>query len=360
MARRPTPFPMPYLSRRHLLGTTVTMAVVAPFGRMAAAQEDKQVNVYNWDTYIGSDTVSEFTDATGIKVRYDLFASADELFGKLREGNPGYDVIVPSDNVVARMVAANMLIALDHAKIPNLKNIAPAFTDTPYNEGLRWAAPYFWGTQGIGYRASTLPTAPTSWRDMTESEALKGRFSLLEGIYSLRMALKIMGASLDTRNPAEIEAAADYLIKIKPGIKSFAPDTGQDLLMSGEIDACLEWSGDIKQVASEDEDIAYVIPSEGSLLWTDNLAIPTGAPHPDNAHAFIDYILTPEVHAAIATEIGYSCPNEAALPFISPEERADPAIYPSAETLSRCEYATYKGEEIETLYEKAMTRVLAA
>jgi spermidine/putrescine transport system substrate-binding protein len=350
---------MPFLSRRHLLGSSLAVAAIAPFGRFAAAQE-AQVNVYNWDTYIGSSTLDEFTDATGISVRYDLFASTDELFGKMREGNPGYDVIFPSNNTVERMTAADMLIEIDAAKIPNLKNIAPTFANAPYNPGLKWGAPYFWGTQGIGYRKSRFQTPPKSWRDMTENEAVKGRFAVLADVDSLRMALKILGFSLDTRNPQEIAAAGDYLVKIKPGIKSFAPDTGQDLLLSGEVDICLEWSGDIKQVSAEDEDLDYVIPSEGSLLWSDNMVIPKGAPHPDNAHAFIDYILTPEVHGAIAAEIRYACPNQAAMQYVPEEDRTNPAIYPSEETLAHCEYATYKGEEVEKLYEDALTRVLAA
>jgi spermidine/putrescine transport system substrate-binding protein len=360
MTRRTKPFPMPFLSRRHLLGSTLTLAAVAPSGRPARAAEEAQVNVYNWDTYIGSETVAGFTEATGIKVRYDLFASADELFGKMREGNPGYDVIFPSNNIVERMAVAGMLLEVDRAKIPNLEFITPAFANAPYNPGLKWGAPYFWGTQGIGYRKSLFETAPVSWKDMTENEAVAGRFSLLSDADTLRMALKIIGASLDSRDPGEIAAAADYLIRIKPGIKSFAPDTGQDLLLSGEVDACLEWSGDILQVAAEDEDLAYVIPVEGSMLWTDNMVIPKGAPHPGNAHAFINFILTPEVHAEIAAEVGYGCPNQAALDLIPEADRTNPAIYPAEETLARCEYATYKGEQVEKLYEDALTRVLAA
>lgn len=360
MTRRPTPIAMPYLSRRHLLGSTLSMAAIAASARPLAAQEEKQLNVYNWDTYMGSDTIAEFTDATGIAVRYDLYASAEELFGKLREGNPGYDVCFPSNNTVERMAVAGMLVPLDHGKIPNLTNIAEPFANAPYDPGLQWCAPYFWGTQGLGYRKSRFETMPVSWKDMTENPAMKGRFSLLADIDTLRMALKILGHSLDTRNPDEIAAAADYLIKIKPGIKAFTPDTGQDLLLSGEVDICLEWSGDIKQVSEEDDDLDYVIPSEGSLLWSDNMAIPTGARHPDNAHAFINYILTPEVHGAIAAEIRFSCPNEAAMPFIPEEDRDNPAIYPSPETLARCEYATYKGEAVEKLYADALTRLLAA
>ena len=360
MARRPCPLPMPYISRRHLLGSTISMAAIASLGRTATAAEEKQVNVYNWDTYIGQDTIANFTDATGIAVRYDLFASSDELFGKMREGNPGYDVIFPSNDTVERMAVANIIVPLDHAKLPNIGNIAPAFTIAAYDPDLKWAIPYFWGTQGMGYRESKFDAAPASWKDMTENPAVKGRYSLLAGVDTIRMALKILGYSLDTKNPDEIAAAGDYLIKIKPGIKTFAPDTGQDLLLSGEVDICLEWSGDIAQVSAEDEDIHYVVPSEGSLLWTDNMAVPKGAPHPDNAHAFINYIMDAEVFGEIASEVRYASPNQAAMTNIPQEDRDNKGIYPTEATLARCEYATYKGEKVEKLYEDALTRVLAA
>ena len=361
MARRTTPLPMPYLSRRHLLGTSLSIAAFAAAGRSAlAAEEEKQVNIYNWDTYIGSTTLDDFKQATGISVRYDLFADADELFGKLREGNPGYDVIVPSNNNVERMVVANILSPLDHALVPNIKNIAPEFADAPYNPGLKWGVPYFWGTQGIGYRKSKVEPAPVSWKDMLENPALKGRFSLLTGVDTIRMGLKALGHSLNSQDPAEVAAAGDYLIRIKPGVKTFAPDTGQDLLLSREVDACFEWSGDIAQVRAEDDDLAYVIPSEGAMLWTDNLSIPKGAPHPANAHAFIDFILDAKVHAAIANEIHYACPNAAAMAFVDEALREDPSIYPPKEVLAKCEYATYKGEAVEKLYEDALTRVLSA
>lgn len=358
MPRRPTPLPGAILARRAFLTRTLTVAVAAStLPRLAVAQE-KQVNVYNWDTYIGEDTLDEFTDATGIAVRYDLFSSNDELFAKLREGNPGYDVIFPSNNFVERMIVAEMLEPLDHAKLPNITNVAPRFADPDYDKGLKHSVPYFWGTQGIGYRMSKGD--PTKWADILASDKYKGRISLLNDSDVVRMALKYLGHSLNSTSKAELDQAAEVLIKAKPNIKAFAPDTGQDLLISGEVDVCMEWSGDISQVMAEDDDLNYVVPEEGALLWVDTMAIPKGAPHLDNAHAFVNYILDGKVHAQIASEIRFACPNQAALPLIPKEDRDNTAIYPDDSTLAKCEFATYKGEEVEGLYESALTRVLAA
>ena len=151
------------------------------------------------------------------------------------------------------------------------------------------------------------------------------------------------------------------LIKAKPNIKAFAPDTGQDLLISGEVDVCMEWSGDIQQVMAEDDDLAYVVPDEGALLWVDCMAIPKARRILDNAHAFINYILDGKVHGPIASEIQYACPNAAATgahPRRGPRQHRD--LSRPTETLAKCEFATYQGEEVEVLDETALTRVLAA
>ena len=343
--------------RRFMSGALSVAASIPALGRFAFGQS-QQVNVYNWDTYIGETTLDDFTEATGISVRYDLFASNDELFAKLREGNPGYDVIFPSNDFVERMIVADMLLPLDHSKIPNMANIDPAFADPAFDPGLRYSMPYFWGTVGLGYRVST--GTPQALADLFEGDAYAGRMSLLNSLDAIYAGLKYLGHSLNTKDPAEISAAADALIAIKPKIKAFAPDTGQDLLISGEVDVCQEYNGDILQVMEEDDDLAYVVPEEGGTLWEDNMCIPTGGPNPDNAHAFINYILDAEVHGAIATYIRYPCPNAAALEFIPKEDLENRSLYPPREVLERCEVAIYKGEEIESLYADALTRVLAA
>lgn len=355
--RRHLPFRVLTNRRRFVSGALSVAAALPAMSRFGFAQEN-QVNVYNWDTYIGETTLDEFTDATGISVRYDLYASNDELFAKLREGNPGYDVIYPSNDYVERMIAADMLLPLDHDRIPNFANIDPAFRDPRYDPGRQHTMPYFWGTVGIGYRKSVA--SPTSWADLFEGDAYAGRMSLLNSIDSIQSTLKYLGYSLNTHDPEQIAEAAEVLIAIKPKIKAFAPDTGQDLLIAGEVDVCMEYNGDILQVMEEDDDLSYVVPAEGGVLWEDTMCIPQGAPNPVNAHTFINFILDAEVHGAIAEYIRYPCPNAAAMEYIPQADREDPAVYPPRAVLERCEVSVYKGEAIEGLYQEALTRVLAA
>lgn len=358
MPRRRMFLPPAALDRRRFLGGTLSVAAAASLPPGAAEARDGVVNVYNWDTYIGEDTLETFTEATGIDVRYDLYGSNEELFGKLREGNPGYDVIVPTDNYVQRMIAAGMLTELDHARIPNLANLFPRFRDPAYDPGLRYSVPYFWGTLGLGSRGSL--GAAESLAEIFETDKWDGRIALLADVDTLRMTLKYLGFSMNSSDPAEIGAAADALIGIKHKLKTFAPDTGQDLLLSGEVDVALEFSGDVLQVMEEDPDIAYRVPAEGGQIWTDNLCIAKGAPNSANAHAFIDHILDAGVHAAIAREIRYALPNEKAFALLPAAMREDRTIYPAEEVLERCEMLVYQGEEVSALYEKAFTRVLAS
>ena len=176
-------------SRRSLLtamgaaaiGITFTgpgCAPAKPAGGGGGGEEPK-LNFYNWDTYIGETTLSDFLEATGIEVKMDLFADNDELFAKLKEGNPGYDVIVPTNDYVERMIAAGMLMPLDHSMIPNFKsNVAPVFQEASFDPGRRHSMPYMWGTIGIGYRKSVVGDTPDSWKVLFESDQYAGRIAL--------------------------------------------------------------------------------------------------------------------------------------------------------------------------------------
>ncbi len=339
----------------HAAGLATAVAVLPRGGR---AQQGV-VNIYNWDTYVAPETIPGFEAATGLAVRYDLFASNDELFAKLRAGNPGYDVIFPSNDYTARMIQADLLEPLDHDLLPNMANLDPDFTDVAFDPGRRYSLPYFWGTVGIGYRRSRVER-PTSWASLFTDDTHAGRISLLTETDSLYAALRYLGFSINTEDPAEIDAAADLLIAAKPRIRTFAPDTGQDLLISGEVDLCLEFNGDILQVMDEDDDLDFVVPKEGTARWEDTMCIPKGAPNPAGAHAFIDYIYEAEVHAAIAEYVRYALPNLAAKELIPEADRLNEAIYPPAEVMRLTEIARYKSNEIEALFQAAMTRVLAA
>jgi spermidine/putrescine transport system substrate-binding protein len=349
-------------TRRAFLANTGALAVGLSFlPRHSLSQEEKRLNFYNWDTYIGETTLEDFQGETGIEVQMDLYADNDELFAKLRAGNPGYDVIVPTNDYVERMIEAEMLMPLDHAKIPNISNIDEPFREAAFDPGRKHSMPYMWGTMGIGYRKSRVEEPVDSWGAVMEGEKYSGRISLLGDAQNvIGCALKYLGYSFNSTDPDEIKQVEEMLIANKRHIKVFAPDTGQDLLIAGEVDLCQEWSGDILQVMDEDEDLAYVVPQEGTLLWQDCLAIPTGAPHPDNAHAFINYILDAEVGAAIADYIQYASPNAAAKALLSDDYVNNPAIFPTAEIVARSEPSIYLGEGPIRMRDEAWTRIQAA
>ena len=347
--------------RSFLAGTGAVAAGLTFLPKTGFAAEEKVLNFYNWDTYIGESTLDDFKGASGVEVNMDLFADNAELFAKLKEGNPGYDVIVPSNDYVERMVAANMLTKLDHSKIPNIANIDAAFMNPNHDPGRIYSLPYMWGTIGIGYRKSRVEGVPDSWKWLFESDQYSGKIALLGAPSTvIQIACKYLGYPLNESDPAKLEKAAELIIKQKPNIKVFADDNGQDLLLSGEVDLTMEWNGDILQVMAEDDDISYVVPKEGGLLWEDTLAIPTGAPHPDNAHAFINYILDAKAGAAIADFIQYATPNAAAKALMDESYTGNPAIFPSDETVKNSEVAIYQGAEYSQLIDRLWTKINAA
>jgi len=352
-------------SRRSLLKGLGAAAVgISLLGKKspAWAEEEPKLNFYNWDTYIGETTLADFQKASGIDVNMSLFATNDELFAKLRAGNPGFDVIVPGSEFVQRMIQAKLLEPLDHAKIPNIKNVAPEFIkDAPYDPGRKFSMPYTWLVIGIGYRKSKVKEVPDSWKYLFDSDEYKGRIAVMSDASELfRNCFKYLGKSINDDSPELIKQAEAMLIKQKPNIKSFHEDNGQDLLLSGEVDVVMEYNGDIAQVMTEDDDLNFVVPKEGAMKQSDTLAIPKGAPHPENALKFINFILDAKVGAAISETIKYPSPNAAAVALMPASYKDNPVIFPPAEIMAKCEYPSYLGADFSRLLDEAMTRLRAA
>ncbi len=351
------------LSRRSFLARSGAVAAGITLSGKAMSAEEAKLNFYNWDTYIAEDTLPNFKKQSGIKVKMDIFGDNDELFAKLREGNPGYDVIVPTNDYVARMAKAGMLQPLDHSKIPNFKkNVGKAFQDGDFDPKRKYSMPYMWGTMGLAYRKSKI-AKPTSWDVVfgPGSAAYKGKIAWIsESNSMIGMVCRYLGHSFNTTDPKILKQATDQLIKYKGNVLTIAKDNGQDLLASGECDLVIEWNGDIAQLANEDPDVGYVIPKEGSYYWQDCMAIAKGAPHPDNAHKFINYILDAEVGKDLAEYIEYATPNEAARALTSESYRTNPFIFPSKEELATLEPNNYLGEEAYQVIENEWTRLLSA
>jgi spermidine/putrescine transport system substrate-binding protein len=352
-------------SRRSILKGLGAAAIgISLVGKKSSAwaKEEPKLNFYNWDTYIGETTLPDFTKATGIDVNMSLFATNDELFAKLRAGNPGFDVIVPGSEFVERMIKADMLEPLDHAKIPNIKNVAPAFiNDAPYDPGRKYSLPYTWLVIGIGYRKSKVKEVPDSWKYLFNSDEYKGRTAVMSDASELfRNCFKYLGQSINATSPELIKQAEEMLIKQKPGIKSFHEDNGQDLLASGEVDVVMEYNGDIAQVMTEDDDLNFVVPKEGAMKQSDTLAIPKGAPHPENATEFINFIFDPKVGAEISKTIKYPSPNAAAVALMPDSYKDNPVVFPPAGIMTKCEYPRYLGPDFTRQLDDAMTRLRAA
>ena len=355
----------PHTSRRSILkglGAAAVGITLSGNKRFAAfAAEEPKLNFYNWDTYIGETTLEDFKNASGIDVNMSLFATNDELFAKLRAGNPGYDVIVPGSEFVERMVQADLLEPLDHAKIPNIKNVAPEFIkDASFDPGRKYSMPYTWLVIGVGYRKSKVKETPDSWKWLFDSDAYKGRIAVMSDASELfRNCFKYLGHSLNDASPELLKQAEQMLTKQKPNIKAFHEDNGQDLLLSGEVDVVMEYNGDIAQIMKEDDDIDFVVPKEGAMRQQDTLAIPKGAPHPENALKFINFILEAKTGQEIFTTIQYPSPNAAAVALMPEAYKNNPVIFPPAEVMAKCEYPNYLGPEFSRLLDEAMTRLRA-
>ncbi|MCX7354325.1 MAG: spermidine/putrescine ABC transporter substrate-binding protein [Alphaproteobacteria bacterium] len=359
MIRKPTPL----TRRRFLAGSGGLAAAYFIPGAAFAQQKGGKLNIYNFDTYIGDNTIDNFTAATGITVRYDTYANNEELFAKLKTRNPGYDIIVPSDYMIQKMIAAKKLLPIDKRKIPNLANIDPSFLDPKYDPGSKFSIPYMWGTVGLGYRTPAIKGTPDSWSQIfgPEADALKGSIVMLdEQRIMIGAALKYLGFSLNSTNPVEIAQACDLLIRAKKNITSFAPDSAQDLPLAGDANMVVEWNGDIVQVMKQDPTLSYSLPKEGGMRFTDCLCIPVGAPNPDSALAWINFVNDPKVNAGIANTICYATPNLAARKLINPGDLKNPDIYPSEAALAKWESHIDLGSKVAKLYDDAWTKIRAA
>lgn len=295
------------------------------------------LSVFNWSTYVAEDTISNFEALCGVTVIYDVFESNEALLARLAGGNPGYDVIFPTDYMVSQMIGRELLMPLDHSQIPNIANLNPVFTDKGFDPGNTYSLPYQWGTIGIGYNRTKVGEDITSWEQVF---AYQGPVAWLEDLRSMfGIGLLMLGYEPNSNNPDEIAQARDYLVAHGANVVAIAADDGQAMLARGDVDITVEFSGDIFQVMAECEcdDYVYVIPEEGTPTWTDNMAIPVGAPNAPLAHVFMDYILDPKVGADISNYTAYGSPNMASIDggLIDPELLGNQAIYPSADTEER-------------------------
>ena len=322
----------------------------------------KELHIYNWSEYIDPQIYADFEEEFGVRVIEDTFANNEELLAKLQAGATGYDVIVPSDYMVEIMIEEGLLAELDRENIPNITNIDDEFADPPYDPGMVHCVPYQWGTTGIGYNSDYFDEEPDSWAYLFDPELASenaGRMTLLnDARESFAAALKYLGYSLNTTNEQELTEARDLLMQQKRWVYAYDSEQYEDLLSADETVLAHGWSGDFFMIAEEDERIWYAIPKEGGVVWADNLCVPKTAPDKHTAEVFINYLLRPEVGAAISNYTWYASPNAAATEFIDPDILDEPAIYPPPEVMDKLEWLQDVGDATP-LYERMWTEVKA-
>ncbi len=362
---------------RRTLGAALMAGVLAlaACGGPAKGPEAKELRIYNWSDYIDPSILDDFTRETGIKVVYDTFDSVDVLETKVMTGATGYDIVVPSNLYVPRFVAAGALLPLDPSRMPNRKNLWPRIMAymAPFDPGAKYAVPYMWGTVGIGYNprlvAARLPRAKVdSWSvvfDPANLAKLKdcGVYFLSDGQDMYGAALRYLGKDPNSRAPADYHAASALLTRLRPYVRRFNTSESIEALANGDICIAIGYSGDMLQAADRAREakngvtVAYAIPREGTQVWFDNFTIPVDAPHPQNAHRFIDYMLRPAVIARASNLLHYANANLASQPLLKREVLNDPNVYPPADMFPRLYVITPKDQGLLRDVNRQWTRV---
>ncbi|MBG9443625.1 ABC transporter substrate-binding protein [Cytobacillus firmus] len=309
------------------------------------------LTIFNWGDYIDADLVDKFEQETGIKVIYETFDSNEAMMTKIEQGGTAYDIAVPSEYAIEKMKEENLLLPVDHSKIPNLKYIDPRFMDLPFDPENEYSIPYFWGTVGILYNTDILGDKEiTSWNDLWDPE-LKNQILLIDGAREVMgMGLNSLHYSLNDKDKDHLIEAKEKLDRLTPNIKAIVGDEIRMLMENDEAGIGVVWSGTAQELMWEKDNLEYVVPEEGSNLWFDNMVIPKTAKNPEAAHQFMNFILDPENAAQNTEYVGYSTPNKEALKYMDEETISDERFYPDEEMTARLEVYENLGKRMLAYY----------
>ncbi len=329
-------------------------------GGSGGGPEEKELAFYNWSDYVAKSTIPGFEEETGIKVTQDFFASNEDLLGKLQAGATGYDVIVPSDYMVAIMIKSDVIQKIDKSKIPNTKNVGDNYMGLSYDPNNEYSLPYQWGTTGILYNKKEVGELDGTWDAMWDPQ-FEGEMAMLaDSRETIGAALYKLGYSVNSKDQDQLAEAEAELKKQQPLLRGyFASTEVRPLVLNGDILLGHVYSGDAFLALSENENLDYVIPQPQATRWTDNMCIPNGASHPDNAHKFINYILGADVGAKLSNYTYYNTPNEAALPKIAGALKDLPGYILSPDVFQRLEVIKDLGATTRD-YERIFTEVKSA
>lgn len=296
----------------------------------ACGSDENVVTVYNWGDYIDPDVLEMFEEETGYKVKYVKFETNETMYTKISKGNSSYDVLVPSDYMIEKLIAEDMLEKIDFSNVPNYSYINDEFKGLSYDPNNEYSVPYMWGTMGILYNKTMVEETVDSW-EMLWNEKYKGEIIMLDSSRdSIGITLKLLGYDMNTTDETELEAAREKLIDQTSLVSAYVVDEVKDKMIGGEGALALAWAGDAVYCIEKNSDLEYVIPKEGSNIFFDSMCIPKSCKNKAGAEAFINFMCKPEIAAKNALYIGYSSPSDAARELMG-EAGLDKAAYPNVE-----------------------------
>lgn len=302
----------------------------------AAPTPEAELNVYNWDAYIGEETVGQFEDKYGIKVNYDKFPDASTMLAKIESDGKGagYDIAYPTSVEIPRLVATGVIQPLRLDLVPNARNLGAEWTNPGYDPGNAHSMPYMWWTTGYCWDGDKIPGDLDSWEALWDP-AYSGKLSMLDDYREVfAVAAFRLGLDPNSTDPAELDRMAALLEEQKPLVRTYTTDD-IGVMSGGQAIIAHAWSGDVYQMVEDVPNIRYVIPREGAVRGSDTMIITSGAPHPIAANLWIDFNLDAQVSAQNTNYIGYMGPNAAAREFISPDILADPTVNPDVALLEK-------------------------
>jgi spermidine/putrescine transport system substrate-binding protein len=317
--------------------TKVALLTIVFISAVSCRSEKTVLNVYNWGDYIDESVISEFEKEFDVKVNYELFASNEEMYVKIKQGGGKYDIACPSDYMIERMINEELLSPLNKENIPNIKMIGNSFLNLPFDRGNSFSIPYMWGTLGILYNSEKIQEPVNSW-DILWNEKYSGRIGMYNSSRdAFAVALKRLGYSLNSKDINQIEQAKELLIKQKPLVLAYGEDSLKDMLASEEIDMALAYSGDYGWIIEENPQMAYRVPDEGSNIWFDSWVILKDSPNRELAEKFIDFLCREDIALKNADYIGYATPIPSVKEKLDDDVKNDVAIYPLQSVLESCE-----------------------
>ncbi len=327
------------------------------------ADSENILYVYNWDEYIADGVIEMFEEETGYTVVYDVFETNEGLYAKLASGDISYDVICPSDYMIAKMIANDMLEPIDYSKIPNLKYIGEDYIESSkaFDPDFAYSVPYTWGTVGILYNTTMVDEEVDSWSILFD-EKYRHNIVMLDSVRdSYAVALKYLGYSLNTLDEEELAEATELLIKQKPIVQAYEVDYARERMINNSAAMAVIYSGEALYSQDYNEDLEYVVPKEGSNIWIDGWVIPKNAENKEAAHAWIDFMCRPDIAKMNLEYITYSTPNTEVYDMLDDEDlKSSTTLFPDSDITDRCEAFSYLGEEGDKYYNNLWEDVKAA